>query len=111
MMLIPALKLSAVAPCLPEDVFAELQCDSNVMNVSWTQASGPDEYTAWAISTEGHRASCNSSSNSCSIHDLQCGKVYEVVVTSSSIECETIAGSDYEVHSGQCSALMSVARI
>ncbi|KAM8849322.1 fibronectin type III domain-containing protein 7-like [Spinachia spinachia] len=93
--------LSAVAPCLPE-VLAELQCDSNVMNVSWPTTVGHDEYTAWAISTEGHRASCNSSSHSCSIHDLQCGTVYEVVVTSPSIHCKIIAGSDYKVHSAPC---------
>ncbi|XP_033507400.2 uncharacterized protein LOC117272533 [Epinephelus lanceolatus] len=90
------------APCLPEDVLADLQCDTNVMNVSWTQTPGSDNYTAWAISTDGHRASCNSTSNSCSIHDLLCGKVYEVVVTSSSVHCKTIAGSDYKVQSAPC---------
>ncbi|XP_056277189.1 fibronectin-like [Pseudoliparis swirei] len=90
------------APCLPEDVLAELQCDSNVMNVSWTQTPGQDEYTAWAISPGGHRASCNSSFNSCSIHELRCGGVYEVAVTSSSIHCTIIAGSDYTVQSAPC---------
>ncbi|XP_008280490.1 mucin-19 [Stegastes partitus] len=88
------------APCLPEDVLAELDCNANVMNVSWTL--GSDDYTAWAISTDGHRASCNSTSNSCSIHDLQCGKIYEVAVTSSSIHCQVIAGSDYKIQSAPC---------
>ncbi|KAM9719839.1 uncharacterized protein fndc7rs1 [Menidia menidia] len=90
------------APCLPDDVMAELQCSTNVMTVNWTQTSGSDEYTAWAISTDGHRASCNSTSNHCSIRDLSCGKVYEVVVTSSSVHCEIIAGSDYKVQSAPC---------
>ncbi|TNN67818.1 Fibronectin type III domain-containing protein 7 [Liparis tanakae] len=90
------------APCLPDDVSAELQCDSNVMNVSWTQTPGQDEYTAWAISPAGHRASCNSSSNSCSIRELRCGEVYEVAVTSSSIHCTIIAGSDYTLQSAPC---------
>uniref|UniRef100_A0A3B4UWS1 Fibronectin type-III domain-containing protein n=1 Tax=Seriola dumerili TaxID=41447 RepID=A0A3B4UWS1_SERDU len=90
------------APCLPEDVLAEVECNTNVMNVSWTQTAGSDDYTAWAISTDGHRASCNSTSNSCSIYDLQCGKVYEVAVTSSSIHCSIIAGSDYKVQSAPC---------
>ncbi|XP_071348392.1 LOW QUALITY PROTEIN: pneumococcal serine-rich repeat protein-like [Trachinotus anak] len=90
------------APCLPEDVLAEVACDTNVMNVSWTRTAGSDDYTAWAISTDGHRASCNSTSNSCSIHDLQCGRVYEVAVTSSSIHCSIIAGSDYRVQSAPC---------
>ncbi|XP_034052024.1 receptor-type tyrosine-protein phosphatase beta-like isoform X2 [Gymnodraco acuticeps] len=72
------------------------------MNVSWAQTLGLDDYTAWAISTDGHRASCNSTSNFCSIHDLLCGKLYEVAVTSSSIHCEIIAGSDYKVQSAPC---------
>ncbi|KAK5919428.1 hypothetical protein CgunFtcFv8_023324 [Champsocephalus gunnari] len=90
------------APCLSEDVSAELECDTNVMNVSWAQTPGSDDYTAWAISTDGHRASCNSTSNFCSIHDLLCGKLYEVAVTFSSIHCEIIAGSDYKVQSAPC---------
>ncbi|XP_067460816.1 mucin-4-like [Thunnus thynnus] len=90
------------APCLPDDVVAELKCNTNVMTVSWTQTPGSDNYTAWAISTDGHRASCNSTSNSCSIYDLRCGQVYEVAVTSSSIHCKIIAGSDYKVQSAPC---------
>ncbi|KAE8290995.1 Fibronectin type III domain-containing protein 7 Precursor [Larimichthys crocea] len=91
------------APCLLEDVFAEVQCNTNVMNVTWTQTTGSDDYTAWAISTDGHRASCNTStSNSCCINNLQCGKVYEVAVNSSSMHCEVIAGSDYKVQSAPC---------
>lgn len=91
----------ALAPCLPDNIAAEIQCNTNVMNVSWTQTPGSNNYTAWAISTDGRRMSCNSMSDSCSIHSLQCGKIYEVAVTSSSMSCDIIAGSDYKVHSGQ----------
>ncbi|XP_049603206.1 pneumococcal serine-rich repeat protein [Syngnathus scovelli] len=90
------------APCLPEDVVAVMDCYTNVMNVSWSETPGSDNYTAWAISTHGHRASCNSTYNNCSIHDLHCGHVYEVVVTSSSVQCEIIAGSDYQVQAAPC---------
>uniref|UniRef100_A0A673AKQ4 Fibronectin type-III domain-containing protein n=1 Tax=Sphaeramia orbicularis TaxID=375764 RepID=A0A673AKQ4_9TELE len=78
------------APCLPENVVAEVNCSTNVMSVSWSELPVSDDYTAWAIS-EGHNASCNSTSNFCSIHDLQCGQVYDVVVTASTIHCEVIA--------------------
>ncbi|MEQ2174206.1 hypothetical protein GOODEAATRI_005475 [Goodea atripinnis] len=81
---------------------AELDCNTNVMNVNWTQTTGLDQYTAWAISTDGHRASCNTTSNHCSIRDLRCGRIYEVAVTSSSINCDIIAGSDYKVQSAPC---------
>lgn len=95
------IELPPIAPCLPDDVLAVLDCQTNVMNVSWAQTPGSDDYTAWAISTDGHRACCNSTSNSCVITDLQCGKIYEMAVTSSSINCEIIAGSDYKVQSGE----------
>lgn len=78
-----------------------MDCDTNVMNVTWSETPGTDNYTAWAISLEGHRASCNSTYNNCSIRDLQCGHVYEVAVTSSSVHCEIIAGSDYKVQAGE----------
>lgn len=84
---------------------AELDCNTNVMNVNWTQTTSSAEYTAWAIGTDGHRASCNSTSNYCSIHQLRCGRIYEVAVTSSSINCEIIAGSDYKVQSGEWTRL------
>ncbi|XP_030016445.1 uncharacterized protein LOC115437357 [Sphaeramia orbicularis] len=89
------------APCLPENVVAEVNCSTNVMSVSWSELPVSDDYTAWAIS-EGHNASCNSTSNFCSIHDLQCGQVYDVVVTASTIHCEVIAGSDYLIQSVPC---------
>lgn len=76
------------------------------MDVSWKQNLNSDNYTAWAISTDGHRASCNSTSSSCSIHGLHCGKIYEVAVTSTSVNCDMIAGSDYTVASGGCCAAL-----
>lgn len=71
------------------------------MSVSWTQTSGSHNYTAWAIGSQGHRMSCNSTFDSCSIHGLHCGELYEVAVASSSVDCDIIAGSDYKVHAGQ----------
>ncbi|XP_014840249.1 PREDICTED: uncharacterized protein LOC106916456 [Poecilia mexicana] len=99
------------APCLPDDVVAELDCNTNAMNVNWTQTTGSDEYTAWAIGTDGHRASCNSTSNHCSIHRLRCGRTYEVAVTSSSISCDIIVGSDYKVQSAPCKAENTTAEL
>uniref|UniRef100_A0A3P9L3F5 Fibronectin type-III domain-containing protein n=1 Tax=Oryzias latipes TaxID=8090 RepID=A0A3P9L3F5_ORYLA len=93
------------APCLPEGIVAKLDCESHIINVNWTHTNGSDDYTAWAISSDGHRVSCNSTTNSCSIHDLLCGKIYEVAVTSSSIKCQVIAGSDYKIQSYPCAPI------
>ncbi|XP_017277744.1 serine-rich adhesin for platelets-like [Kryptolebias marmoratus] len=99
------------APCLPGSVVAELDCSTNTMAVKWNRTSGSDQYTAWAISKEGARLSCNTTSNNCSIHDLQCGLVYEVAVTSLSMNCEALAGSDYKVQSAPCRPENTVAEL
>lgn len=70
--------------------------------VSWQETLGSDNYTALAIGSNGHRVSCNTTSNSCSVQNLRCGLMYEVVVTSSFTQCDSIAGSDYQVLSGGC---------
>ncbi|KAK7945711.1 hypothetical protein WMY93_001439 [Mugilogobius chulae] len=90
------------APCLPENVEGVVNCSTNVMKVTWKEMPAPENYTAWAIATDGHNASCTSQSNFCSISDLECGRVYDVVVSASSIDCNIIAGSDYKVQSAPC---------
>lgn len=94
---------SAVAPCLPGSVVADLDCRNNRMTVNWNKTSNSDRYTAWAIGKNKLSLSCNTTSNNCSIHELQCGAVYEVAVTSTSTNCEALAGSDYKVQSGEWS--------
>uniref|UniRef100_A0A3P8XZQ8 Fibronectin type-III domain-containing protein n=2 Tax=Esox lucius TaxID=8010 RepID=A0A3P8XZQ8_ESOLU len=90
------------APCLPDNVVAELDCQSNVLTVQWQDSPGEDIYTALAIRSDGYQVSCNSSFNSCSITNLPCGQTYDVAVTSSTINCSIIAGSDYKVQSAPC---------
>ncbi|KAJ8274470.1 hypothetical protein COCON_G00090950 [Conger conger] len=90
------------APCLPEDVMANLDCNTNELAVQWRESPGSDSYTALAIGSDGYRASCNSSSTSCSILDLRCGETYNITVTTSSVNCSVIQGSDYQVQSAPC---------
>ncbi|KAK0153692.1 Fibronectin type III domain-containing protein 7 [Merluccius polli] len=71
------------APCLPENVMAVLNCTTNSLMVSWQETPGSDNYTALAIGSDGHRVSCNTTTNSCWVQDLQCGLTYGVVVKSS----------------------------
>ncbi|KAJ8011603.1 hypothetical protein DPEC_G00059970 [Dallia pectoralis] len=90
------------APCLPQNVVAELDCQSNHLTVQWLDPSGEDNYTALAIRSDGYQDSCYSSSNSCSITNLQCGQTYQIAVTSSAINCSVIVGSDYQIQSVPC---------
>ncbi|KAF7660957.1 hypothetical protein LDENG_00272160 [Lucifuga dentata] len=60
-------------PCPPTDIQAFLQCDGNVVHVSWTAAVLADLYVATL--SHGHDHTCNSSSTSCSLADVQCGEI------------------------------------
>ncbi|CAB1419900.1 unnamed protein product [Pleuronectes platessa] len=91
------------APCLPDQVVAELDCNVNSFAVQWRGSIGDDgSYTAIAIGSDGTRAGCNSTNTNCTIENLTCGLTYSIVVTTSSVDCGTIEGSDYSVQSAAC---------
>ncbi|PWA21255.1 hypothetical protein CCH79_00009504 [Gambusia affinis] len=91
------------APCLPDQVEAELNCTTNSFLVQWRGTLGDvDMYTAIAIGSNNTRASCNSASTHCTIQSLKCGVLYSIAVTTASIGCGTINGSDYQIYSAPC---------
>ncbi|XP_006797927.2 uncharacterized protein LOC102776891 [Neolamprologus brichardi] len=90
------------APCLPDRVQAELDCNANTFAVEWRGSLGDIDYTAIAIGRDKTRRTCNSSSTNCVIQDLTCGLIYSIVVTTSSIDCGLIEGSNYEIQSAPC---------
>lgn len=97
--------LFPTAPCLPDRVVADLDCNVNSFAVQWRgTTSDLGAYTAIAIGSDNSRATCDSTETNCAIQNLKCGLTYSVVVTSSSIDCGTIDGSDYSVQSGSKSS-------
>uniref|UniRef100_A0A3Q2UY66 Uncharacterized LOC102300190 n=1 Tax=Haplochromis burtoni TaxID=8153 RepID=A0A3Q2UY66_HAPBU len=90
------------APCLPDRVQAELDCNANTFAVEWRGSLGDIDYTAIAIGSDKTRRTCNSSSTNCVIQNLTCGLIYSIVVTTSSIDCGFIEGSNYEIQSAPC---------
>ncbi|XP_027882788.1 uncharacterized protein fndc7b [Xiphophorus couchianus] len=91
------------APCLPDQVEAELNCTANSFLVQWRGTIGDiGMYTAFAIGSDNTRASCNSAGTQCTIQRLKCGVLYSIVVTTASIDCRTIDGSDYQIYSAPC---------
>ncbi|CAJ1061142.1 uncharacterized protein LOC117806306 [Xyrichtys novacula] len=91
------------APCLPDDVVAELDCVANTFAVQW-RASVVDSgtYTALAIGSDESRLSCDAPTTNCTIQELKCGLNYSIVVTTSSVDCGIIEGSDYTMMSAPC---------
>ncbi|XP_071342815.1 uncharacterized protein [Trachinotus anak] len=91
------------APCLPDRVVAELDCNVNSFAVQWRGSIGDvGSYTAIAIGSDDTRATCDSTGSNCTINSLKCGLTYSIVVTTSSVDCGTIKGSDYRVQSAPC---------
>ncbi|KAI7794726.1 fibronectin [Triplophysa rosa] len=91
------------APCLPGNVMAQLDCNVNNLEVQWDHSESiPDSYTALAIARDGTQFSCNTGSTSCTIQNLRCGRTYSVVVTTSTISCGIIEGSDYQIQTAPC---------
>lgn len=89
------------APCLPGEVKADLDCEANTFAVQWKGSEeGLEQYTAIAIGSDKSRATCNTTNTNCVIQDLKCGLNYQIVMTTSSVNCGSIEGSDYSVHSG-----------
>lgn len=98
----PTLPFCPTAPCLPDGVVANLDCRLNTFAVQWNgSVGGLDSYTALAIGSDGARATCNTSDTNCIIQNLKCGLSYNIVVTTSSVNCGTIEGSDYSMQSGR----------
>ena len=90
------------APCLPDNVVATLDCSANSFAVTWCASEGGSvTYIAMAIGSDGSRVSCETDAGTaCTIQPLTCGLNYSVVVTTTSVDCGEIEGSDYFVMSG-----------
>lgn len=95
------------ALCLPSNVTAQLDCNANTAAVHWDPSpNNPDSYAALAIGADGTRVSCNTSSTSCTIQNLICGRTYSIAVTTSQINCGIIEGSDYHIETGKLTRLI-----
>ncbi|XP_051554352.1 fibronectin-like [Myxocyprinus asiaticus] len=72
--------LSAVS-CKPQNVSAQLSCDTNAAIVTWEPSDNVVHHTVQAVGTDGHRINCTSSGYSCTLLSLHCGQNYNLIVT------------------------------
>ncbi|XP_055044899.2 uncharacterized protein fndc7b [Misgurnus anguillicaudatus] len=96
------------APCNPESVSATLMCDSRVASVSWHASAGAGVYTVLA-STQNQsvpQSSCNSSTSSCDLTQLQCGAVYNITVLANDGTCNSSAHAFTTLETAPCPPAM-----
>ncbi|KTF95187.1 hypothetical protein cypCar_00023202, partial [Cyprinus carpio] len=92
------------APCAPSNVQTSLHCDisGGVVSVSWVQANGAESYMAVAVSNDGHSYSCNTTTASCDLQELQCGQIYNVSVYSLAHGCGGVKSTMSQVQTAPC---------
>ncbi|XP_026061504.1 fibronectin [Carassius auratus] len=92
------------APCAPSNVQTSLHCDlrGGVVSVSWVQANGAESYMAVAVSNDGHFYSCNTTTASCDLQELQCGQIYNVSVYSLAYGCGGVKSTMSQVQTAPC---------
>ncbi|XP_016419796.1 uncharacterized protein LOC107749215, partial [Sinocyclocheilus rhinocerous] len=92
------------APCAPSNVQTSLHCDisGGVLSVSWVQANGAEFYMAVAVSNDGNSYSCNTTTTSCDLQELQCGQIYNVSVYSLAHGCGGVKSTMSQVQTAPC---------
>ncbi|XP_073671225.1 uncharacterized protein [Paramisgurnus dabryanus] len=100
------------APCVPTQVNVSLTCQSDTASVSWTASAGLVlYYVATAESANGQTLTCNSSSTSCNISGLMCGRAYNVSVTAVSANCTGQRSGVYLLNTAPCAPESVVSQL
>ncbi|XP_040264694.1 mucin-3A-like [Bufo bufo] len=94
-------KTFTTAPCVPQNVKTTVMCESNTTKVSWDQTPGALNSTAMVSGDDGKAHSCTTEGTTCDIENLDCGRTYQVVVTSYGEQCKTESPA-VEFHTAPC---------
>lgn len=86
-------------PCDPVNVTSILQCGSDVATVSWVESAGAVTHVVLA-QEEGSQVSCRSNTTSCQLKQLQCGKVYNLMVLGEDATCNSTGGTNGTLMTG-----------
>ncbi|GCB65250.1 hypothetical protein scyTo_0007677 [Scyliorhinus torazame] len=97
----PAFEIQAV-PCIPQNVVAHIDCESNNVSVFWDPSNGTESYLVTAQGNSGHWASCNSTDTECVISDVYCGLSYYITVQSIRMQCNSSQSSAVTVKTVPC---------
>ncbi|XP_061739473.1 uncharacterized protein LOC133540674 [Nerophis ophidion] len=76
-------------PCIPENISSVVDCDTNSLNVTWSESSGADSYIVSVQDSNGQTTTCHGTNGSCGITLIDCGLIYHVSVVSSDGYCSS----------------------
>ncbi|XP_072525550.1 uncharacterized protein [Salminus brasiliensis] len=94
----------STGPCDPQNVTAVLQCSSSLATVMWNASEGASTYTVLAQTDGGQTlaASCSTSSTSCQLTSLTCGKTFNITVLAGDATCNTTSQPSAAVATAPC---------
>ncbi|XP_029473493.1 fibronectin type III domain-containing protein 7-like [Rhinatrema bivittatum] len=90
------------APCVPKNVEAQIDCDTNTATLLWERASGAVSYSSSVTGPRGEQHSCNATETTCNITALQCGQTYNASVIALSDQCSSAASATTEFQTAPC---------
>uniref|UniRef100_A0A8D3DKS8 Fibronectin type-III domain-containing protein n=1 Tax=Scophthalmus maximus TaxID=52904 RepID=A0A8D3DKS8_SCOMX len=90
------------APCAPQNVTVNSQCDEDAITVSWSPDPDAQYFHVAAVSNTWAKLYCNSSGTTCALNDLPCGQTYNVTVLSVRDGCESKLSSVVQTSSAPC---------
>ncbi|XP_078263982.1 fibronectin type III domain-containing protein 7-like [Rhinoraja longicauda] len=91
------------APCIPENLTAELDCELNTISFWWDEADGAKLYTVTVRDSQRETASFNTSDTRAQTQELQCGEYYTISVLATDEICRRPQTAVVNVHSAPCS--------
>ncbi|XP_045905931.1 receptor-type tyrosine-protein phosphatase beta [Micropterus dolomieu] len=97
------MKIFRTAPCIPENLQANLSCSDNVASMSWSYSKGPGHiYQVRAVGTDGHVDECNSHENQCDLTGLRCGQYYTATVMAQNSDCTSKPSNSVRIKTVPC---------
>lgn len=100
---IPILTLPPSAPCVPQNLKANLSCSNNVASMSWNYSRGAGQlYRVRAVGADGHVDECSSNENQCDLTGLRCGQHYTATVLAEHRDCKSKPSDSVTIKTGMC---------
>ncbi|XP_048395792.2 fibronectin type III domain-containing protein 7-like [Stegostoma tigrinum] len=90
------------APCGPQNIDTELNCETKNTMVSWEKREGALWYVLFADGDDGHVTQCNTTETSCEFMDLHCSQMYLITVTAMDGSCQSVNTSIIETETAPC---------
>ncbi|XP_069798452.1 fibronectin type III domain-containing protein 7-like [Narcine bancroftii] len=90
------------APCAPDEIIANVDCNSNRVVVYWGRSNGAREFNVIAEGSDGHTHSHNTTETRYEMLDLHCGQSYNITVTTLSYGRHSISSTSIQIQTAPC---------